>query len=325
MLLKSKTQIWIVFLTLKLLVFSTYWYLVSKNFIHQRFLLDDLGYLELYRLHENEWTWNISQIQAIAGGQNSFYYIIIHLAFEYIGRAYFHVVLLNNIIYTLAIAIFNKKIGNIELILLLCFPSILLWTTMFNIKMALVLALLLIAFKVKTNFTGIIFITLSLVALANIRFYLSLLVLLSFLLWYMGTNKKIMLFIGLSFGILVPYFLAYFMPNWDFTSLFSENYFVGIFRFLVTPLPWKVEQEYSFLLISFLFEWLLVLRFAWHIIKQYKISPIEIMILLMIFFYGLVYELQGPRHRVVVELLMIIAVYGRQKVVFTGVGNLRRG
>lgn len=325
MLLKSKTQIWFVFLTLKLLVFSIYWLLVSKDIIHQRFLLDDLGYLKLYRENEHLWSWKISQIQAIAGGQNSFYYVLIHLAFEYLGRSYFHVVLLNNLIYITVVSFFSRRMKNAELILLLIFPSILLWTTMFNIKMSLVLVLLLITYKAKPNVAGIISILVCLFALANVRFYLAFLVLMSFFLYFIGTNKSSMLLLGLSFGTLLPASLAFIFPSWDFSSLFSDNYFVGIIRFLITPLPWKVEQDYSFLLLSFVFEWYLVLHFIWHLYRQKNITHLDIMILLMIFFYGLVYELQGPRHRVVVEFLMIISIYGRQKAIDASVRNLRRG
>lgn len=75
----------------------------------------------------------------------------------------------------------------------------------------------------------------------------------------------------------------------------------GLVRFLLTPQPWSLQPEYSFLLVSATFHWVMLVPSLIIIPRVWNRSMGSRLVLLYFFtviaVYTCVAELQGPRHR----------------------------
>lgn len=75
----------------------------------------------------------------------------------------------------------------------------------------------------------------------------------------------------------------------------------GMMQFLVTPRPWGIEPRYSFLLLPALLHWLVLPLATFGGIQMWRRGPIGraliMYFLALIVFYGMIPQLQGPRHR----------------------------
>jgi len=83
----------------------------------------------------------------------------------------------------------------------------------------------------------------------------------------------------------------------------------GIVHIILTPRPWGISPEYSFLTIAAVLHWLFLLPtvigggMLWRQSKEAALLIIYCLVLIVL--YGSYAELQGPRHRL--QLVFIIA------------------
>lgn len=300
-------------LSIKIFFFCLYWLSVEFKIINQFYLLDDIGYLEVYNNLQNDFSYSVEFLTSMAGGQNALYYVFIHLSQTLLSPGYFSAVLLNNLIYVLVVLLLANRLTQKEFILIVLFPSILSWLTIFNLKEFLVLLSLLIISKAKfySSVTRILLVFFGLFILFYTRFYLVPVLILSYVFYYFQI-KKIMFFL---FGVFSILLIKYMLQTTEFvpSEVFGSNILYGFIRFIITPLPFQIDKDYSFLYFSILFEYILVFSYFKYLYSVRKFQYQDYVIIIMVLFYAAVYELQGPRHRLPVELLMITSIYGQKK------------
>jgi hypothetical protein len=112
-----------------------------------------------------------------------------------------------------------------------------------------------------------------------------------------------------SLGILA---FNYFPPGYV-KHLQLETGLFGILRMAVTPRPWMLTHEYSFLLIAASLHWIL---FGWTIIGCWMLWKRSIFGKWLIIYacgmlvaFGLTPEVAGPRHRFQIDFVVVIAQY----------------
>lgn len=75
----------------------------------------------------------------------------------------------------------------------------------------------------------------------------------------------------------------------------------GLIRFLLTPQPWSLQPEYSFLVLAASFHWIMLIPALMMIPSIWKRSIGSRLVILylvtLVVFYACIPELQGPRHR----------------------------
>jgi hypothetical protein len=184
------------------------------------------------------------------------------------------------------------------------------WSSFVNLKDILVLMMVLgavymgLKLQEKRNFLYALGLTTILLAFYWIRVYAVVLILVSFAAWIAlavkGPKKVIWLAIATVGGILA-------FPAGGY-QLFQEHakgdWIYGPIRMALTPQPWSIEPEYSFLLIPSLLHWCFFLpclaagASLWR--KNLVFRLAAIFALVSFIFYGQIPELHGPRQRVMV-------------------------
>ena len=150
-----------------------------------------------------------------------------------------------------------------------------------------------------------------------------------FIVLQMYRIKSRWLRLSIRFLILILLPIAFYIT---FIRLFSSsladiggttNVVVGFIRFILTPFPLTIEENYSFLLMSSLLHWffLPLLFYGFYLfLKRYFLSlmPLLILSLLLCVFYGSFAELQGPRHRIIllyfITLLQALSIFEVLKI-----------
>ncbi|MEA2017426.1 MAG: hypothetical protein U9N59_03165 [Campylobacterota bacterium] len=99
------------------------------------------------------------------------------------------------------------------------------------------------------------------------------------------------------------------------------NPLFGSIRFFLTPIPFMMDDEYMFLFFSSFFHWyslpftIIGGYFIYKENKKYAIFLFSFM-LIILFFYGLYAELQGPRHRLLILPYISLLQFAGYMVVF---------
>lgn len=280
---------------------------------------------------------NIAFISSLAGGTHFGYYIYNFISFLIFGTNYYSPVLLNILFSIISGVVLYKTLllSNIDrtfslffLIFFLMHWDMITWSSFINLKDIMVLFFTICALNcmIRLKYTKKRLVPLSTLftigfILLFFRFYLVYFLLISGLVYFIITQmykikskwtSSIMKFLVL---ILVPASF-YFVFMQLFSSSLSEiggttNVVLGFIRFVLTPLPFSIEKDYSFLLISSLLHWVMLPFMLYGIyifLKRYFISlmPFIILTILLCVFYGSFGELQGPRHRIL--LLFFISL-----------------
>jgi len=88
----------------------------------------------------------------------------------------------------------------------------------------------------------------------------------------------------------------------------------GILRFVITPIPFHTEPNYAFLNIPQLIYWLLLPLQAYGIVSVWRRGTMTARFMVIYFFlmtllYGAFTTLQGPRHRIQIDGIIVIFEY----------------
>ncbi|WP_200763266.1 hypothetical protein [Nitrosophilus alvini] len=257
-------------------------------------------------------------------------------AFNVFGNNYFSPVALNIILtyfiswilYNFLLLLkFSKKISLLIAVFYLIHWDTLFWSSIINIKdflaqfLFLVILYNLIKIENKKKIVPLIYIFISVVILTFLRFYLPYLIFISYLLYKIfiklktikNFNLKVVgffLFFSIPF-LLIAAIINFFPHYWNLFMSFFSNPIIGTVRFLLTPMPFNLEESYQFLYFSSILHWMFFpfLLYGYWIFRRINTQIfylISFVLLIVIVFYGSFSELQGPRHRIQITPYLIL-------------------
>ena len=295
---------------------------------------DDWNYIDLAgEMHDSnlgitDLKNGLDEMQSISGGEHFGYSLYNVYAFQFFGFGYYAPVGLN-IVLTLFVAWAGANLSATEFgfdgiwrkvffAFLAFHPDIFAWSNIMNGKDTLVLLLhILLLYSASMYFRGQTLFAMTLAVfvsllLSTLRFYVPMIFAIAFslsLLLAPGGNSSKALKISIAaFIVLFIFFTDYFNLRFNLESL-KENFvnpLYGFFRFILTPIPFHTELEYSFLNIPALIHWLLMpFVMMGFIAVSRNLSEFKVFficyVLLFLALYSCYGELQGPRHRVQID------------------------
>lgn len=265
------------------------------------------------------------ELERASNSLHSLYYWWNFAAQYYFGKGYYAPVLLNiavtaiaaRLLYQLALTMGASRRYSKWLALALLFhPELLAWSTVTNLKDTLVLALdiaalyygfLLVERPSRRLWPGLAFVAI-LLTLSNIRFYVIVLILSSGVLWLMSRRLRWrtigLLTAGTVAGILV-------LENyWPMVQHFDRVFGLfgnipraplGAIRFLLTPQPWSVSSNYTFLILPAMVRWTLFVPALIGGVVLWRRNPntrlVLLFLILSVSLYSIAPDIQGPRQR----------------------------
>ncbi|AFZ14319.1 hypothetical protein Cri9333_3494 [Crinalium epipsammum PCC 9333] len=308
--------------------YSAYFYngdwtfLDDVGYYEQGQTLLDLGYNPLTIIIDPE---GLERIFAIANGQHILY-VWWNIFAQYFFGSYYYSPVFLNVLITFVTAYFIIKIAELcnfsknykkSLYIFMLFQwDILAWSSFINSKDTLVMCLSVMALygilklfeqnnKTIFNLNNLFFLmvsSLSLYLLFFIRFYTIPLIFLTIIIFLIIKQQvKSFLFLIL-FTVLFTTILST-LANfiYDVNSFSIKNVLTGILRMIFTPLPWQIEESYTFLVIPSILNLLFLIPVIIVGCKFWKISkPLSLLLIYLIvalIFYGFLEEFQGPRQR----------------------------
>jgi hypothetical protein len=203
--------------------------------------------------------------------------------------------------------------------------DLLIWSSMINLKDLLVLALTIVGILSysgivdrgatrRRRIAGWVGLVLVMLILPWIRFYLPVLLLLSFAAWAVlraGGWQKLGIAALALLG--VAYVVTRYTIPAGYVTLSPVAIIGGSVRFLLTPQPWSIESAYSFLTVPAIMHWLLVAPATFGAVMLWRSSPVGVLAILFLLvntaFYAAVPELQGPRQRIQVSFVILWAQF----------------
>ncbi|WP_147323432.1 hypothetical protein [Chitinophaga silvatica] len=226
---------------------------------------------------------------------------------------------------------FNNMICKLYFVFFILHWEIIAWSNFLNLKDTLVHTLTITSFyylqklqlkqtkKVRT-FLAVAFV---MIVLSFLRFYIPLFMIFTFItyrfLQFVNAikDKKLRILILVSVLFIGPLLCLQFLLS---RYQFEINLFLGSFtnplfgaiRYLFTPIPWQIEPDYTFLFWPSVFNWISLPFMIYGIFMLFKMDNPGIKLLMLYFilisiFYGCFGELQGPRHRLQIDFIIILA------------------
>ena len=331
----TKNAVFSLFISLvKTFIFFAYFSIFGDNLIK---IGDDGSYYKFgLLLKENNITFynflfNLDTVFRIVSLDSAIgYYIFNLISFQIFGNSYSSPMALNILICVLSAYLFTKLLLNENLLsqknykyFYLFFslnPVILTWSSLINIKDLFVMFLTIALFysfvffkenKILKSFLLGIFIS---VILFYTRFYIPLIFYVSvFIVWSIN-NKKNIKSLLLIFIVGVIAFIYYKDAIFGATNTMKEfayNPLLGYIRILLTPLPFKISELYSFLTISSFYKFIIFPFLCLGILSSFKFRKSQFFQILFIYTFLLLLILssteilQGPRQRLQVESILI--------------------
>jgi len=304
------------------------------------FLLDDITYynqgVELLNAGYNPFTIffneaGMATLFRLSGGTHILYGWLNLFSMFILGPYYYSPVFFNifltcisgYFIYKISIFCgFERRYSSALVCFFILHWDVLVWSSFLNLKDVVVLTMTVILFyalvlvQIRLNFTALITVAVVLFAFLWIRFYVPIMVLLAFGLYYLFVLNGIFrvklgqLIVILIIGALIFFELGVNKIGIYFSMLdvSPSTIVTGAIRMILTPQPWSIDPKYSFLLIPSIFHLFFIVPMLvggcvlW--VRSKKARFFIIYFLISILLYASFDELQGPRHRV--QLLMVI-------------------
>lgn len=184
-------------------------------------------------------------------------------------------------------------------------PALVSWSSFINLKDTLVLTLTvwmfagLVSFLQDRRMRALVGVALVCFVMLFVRWYVVILFAGTAALWatlsLRGTKRLLLL----GSGVLAA--LYAFRSGLPLQYINPADTLEGTVRFAFTPRPWGIQPSYSFLLLPSLVHWLLAPVAVWGGIRLWRSlpasRPVILYSLVLLLFFGMVSELQGPRHR----------------------------
>lgn len=312
-------------------------------------LKDDIGYLwggiDLERRGVTLFniTRHINDLFIVGRGLHFSYYLINEYAFKLFGIGYFAPVAINLVLSSF-VSYFGSKIaveylgyppykGRLFFLFLSINVDIFTWSLVMNGKDTLLLLLTILLFygyfkfSVRKNIKGLLLVALVSVVLFFTRYYIPFAfagTILFRIVIKMRTSFKKVLLIGV-FGVGGLLLSGYIVSG--MTNLLENmgNPIFGMIRFLLTPNPLNLEYKYRFLFLSSIVNWIGIPFLISGIVIEYKNRNenerlVFWYMFITILFYGAFPALQGPRHRVQLNMFLSFYIFSS---IFKGWQSLR--
>lgn len=270
----------------------------------------------------------LSLLIQLGGGQHVLYYWWNMLAMTLFTRAYFAPVFLNVfatvvatvlVVDVLRLSGFSRGYRVWGGLFLLLHWDILVWSSFVNLKDTLVLLLTVLAFygillivssrlrNPRLTAAGVGCLALSFWALWWLRFYVPFFIVVAVGGWAvlnLGGWKKF----GLVGALSLPGAVVLLQGLTAMEYVYPRFFMFGFAKMLLTPKPWDVAPSYSFLVLASILHWIAFIPALIGGGKLYLRSNRARMFLLYLVvilgFYAVVPELQGPRHRYQVSFVI---------------------
>lgn len=321
---------------------------------------DDLYYLETGKKYAelevkaSDMLFDPVKLVDAAESSHVLYPLFNYYSIRLFGEHYFAPVTLNVMLATLVavlgarLAAFEFRLTRTQKKLLFCLfflhPEILGWSSVFNGKEMCVLlchVLLLIGVSLifrKRWVTAVLVIVPVVFLLSGLRYYVPFLFAAAFLGYAILTLRNwrgllLLVIGGCTMGLIVMQLYGGFQYGLEFMLSTLSDPLFGVLHFLMTPRPFHLEQEYSFLLIPSIYHWC-VFPFAvfgfWYVWKMR--APFSrfmiIYFLTFVAFYSTFEGLQGARHRLQLAfafgIFEFFGLYGGLRAISTSSRKARR-
>jgi hypothetical protein len=144
--------------------------------------------------------------------------------------------------------------------------------------------------------------------LFSVRFYSGALLLIGYGIWLLlrRQNPSTFIFLG-SAAAAMMWFLRVYSKTMSWFDFSVFHFVFGIVHFVLTPQPWSTESNYSFIVPAAFLHWIFFLPALIGLVVLWRSMPdfrlVLIYLILVIAFYALVPELQGPRQRLTVSFI----------------------
>ncbi len=268
----------------------------------------------------------------IGKGNHFIYYLYNTYSFRIFGEGYYAPVALNIILTSFIAYIgarlafnefyFSRKSEKLFFIFLMLHPDILAWSNVYNGKDILVLLIHVIFLTtVSLYLRGRIIVSIILMipivtTLLFLRAYVPLLFGIALILSNLIINKKgkwvyFIVSLIITSTILFSVGQNFLQYSWLVLQNSLVNPIYGFVRFLLTPIPFNTELNYSFLNIPALIHWILIpfvfigIHRVWYL-KTFFTRFFIIYIFVFLSLYSIFSDLQGPRHRVQLDFALAI-------------------
>ncbi|MBD2538443.1 hypothetical protein [Coleofasciculus sp. FACHB-SPT36] len=272
----------------------------------------------------------LSNLMSLSGGRHVLYGWWNILGQYLFGKYYYSPVFLNvsltfisgYFLFRIAhLSGFSRKYAQGLLLFSLFHWEIVAWSSFLNLKDPIIMTLTIIAIYLILRLSkqlkfydllglgGVIFI------FFWIRFYVPVVIMIATGIWLSlfqkGWRRYILLFLAAIGSIFVIFFLGLENTLYNFNRL-EQNWttiLLGVIRMALTPQPWSIEPEYTFLFFPSILHWVLFIPaicggwMLWRCSREVKF--LFVYLVLTLFLYGAFYELQGPRQRL--QITPIIA------------------
>ena len=209
---------------------------------------------------------------------------------------------------------FSKSYQSGYLVFLLVQWDIVAWATIANMKEPLSMYLITATFYYLIRLTklyshrDLVGLLVFCFLLFMIRSYMVLLILGALTLWAMAESKNPKKWLLVPLVVFVGANVLQHLGGESVASFRPDQLLIGMLRFPITPQPWQLSDEYTFLLWPSIFHWLLIVPSIFMAFRLWKISSQTRLLLsylpIMTIFFAAVPEVQGPRHRVQMTFLL---------------------
>ncbi len=257
-----------------------------------------------------------------SGGFHIFYPLYNFLAQYFFGPHYFAAVFWNVIasviagyfLYQLMRELnFEKSRSKFVSICLMFDAQVLVWSSFLNLKdvcvMALTVASLHFLLRLMKRFSwrDALCMTAVFGLWANLRFYVPVLLIGAAITYSMMSLRLRHLILIIGAGVAVGFYMA--RHSGIFAVLEPAEFGVGIIHYLIGPIPWQVEDNYSFLALPAWIHWMLFPLAVLGFIKYWRTNRQSRLILiyfaLVVIAFAITPEVRGARHRL--QLMPIFA------------------
>ncbi len=147
-----------------------------------------------------------------------------------------------------------------------------------------------------------------LVLLSTIRFYVGVLLLISYSIWLLLRVRRLSTYLSwLVAGLVALLLVRRYFKLFNWFDLNVVGIVVGMIHFVLTPQPWSIEPNYSFVFIPSVLHWIFAVPaavgmwLAWRRSRNLRLLVIYFVVVTL--FYAAVPDLQGPRQRLQVSFI----------------------
>ncbi len=293
-------------------------------------LLDDVSYwqsgISLLKANLNPLTIFGNQGLALlfweSGGFHIFYPLYNFLAQYFFGPHYFAPVFWNVIASVIAGYFlfqlmrelgFEKSRSKFVSILFMFDAQVLVWSSFLNLKDVCVMTLtvaslhLLLRLMKQFSWRDAFSMAVLLALWVSLRFYIPILLIGAAITYSMMSLRLRHLVLIIIAGIAMGFYMA--RHSGIFAVLEPAEFGIGVVHYLIGPIPWQVEENYSFLTLPSWIHWILFPLAVLGFVKYWKTHPRSRLVLiyfaLVVFAFAITPEVRGARHRL--QLMPIFA------------------